>query len=318
MKNIESDTVAICMATFNGEQFINEQIKSIIDQTYKNWILFIRDDNSNDATAEMLKSWAEAVPDQIVVLTDPTLAGGSASKNFAAIVNFIKSNYEFNYFMFADQDDYWLPEKIEKTLVKMKETEEKVGGPILVHTDLKVVDSELHILGDSFFKYRALKPEIKELSTLLVQNNVTGCTMMWNKLLNEITVLTDERVIMHDWWFTLTACCFGTIVCLEEPTILYRQHGKNAVGATEVNTLSFIVRRLLGYNQVKKVLKLSVVQAQAFLATYNHLLSPTNRKTVDEYSKLYNRNKINRIKTILRNNYLKQGLVQIIGEIMFI
>lgn len=316
--NRYKNSVAICMAVYNGEKYIAEQIESILNQTFTDWMLFIRDDGSTDLTVEIVERIAAKYPDKIELIHKSILSGGSPEKNFASILKWVTEHYPFNYFMFSDQDDFWLRGKIEKTYKVMKETETVAGGPILVHTDLKVVDSELKESGSSFFAYRALNPQIKDINHLLVQNNITGCTMMWNKALNDLVELPAGKAVMHDWWFALAASCFGTIVCVEEQTILYRQHDRNAVGATRVNTPGFIIMRLRGKNHVKDTIRLSVEQAAVFYEHYTDRLDEKQRKIIKQYADLYSHRKIVRIKEALRGKYLKQGIVQIIGELMFI
>ena len=154
--NITQDTVAICMATFNGEKYIENQINSIINQSYKDWILFIRDDTSMDSTSKIIEKMETHYSDKIVLIKDNNLEGGSSKKNFATILKWVKDKYSFNYFMFSDQDDIWLEHKIKICMERMKEKEnENIMAPILVHTDLRVVNQDLEILGESFFKYRA-------------------------------------------------------------------------------------------------------------------------------------------------------------------
>lgn len=314
----DNDTVAICMAVYNGEQFLREQIDSIITQTWSNWILFIRDDGSKDKTSNLLCEYAKTYPDKIVLIDDPELKGGSAKRNFAVILDWVNQRHDFRYFMFSDQDDVWLKNKIEVCMKRMKREEAKKSGPILVHTDLKVVDQKQEILGDSFFAYRALDVKKKDLRHLLVQNNITGCTMMWNRKLNELLDLQNDAVAMHDWWMALVASAFGKIVCVNKPTILYRQHGGNVVGATRVNTLSFIIKRLTGSAHVKETLHMSVVQARSFLEVYRKSLSQEQIELLENFADIMNHNKLMRMGMILKGGYLKQGIVQIIGELLFI
>ena len=313
---IDNNTVAVCMATYNGKKYLPEQIDSILNQTYTNSILFIRDDDSTDGTVDVLREYRNKNPERIILLENYSNGIKGAKNNFALLLKYIKENYSFQYFMFSDQDDVWLPNKIEKTMLEMKKCNNSV--PVLIHTDLRVVDEDLQTLGDSFIKYRALNPEVKDLNHLLAQNNATGCTMLWNKALNDLISMEDERVVMHDWWFVLTACCFGEIVFLNESTILYRQHGGNVVGATKVNTPSFIFMRLMGNNHVRDTLQKSVLQAGVFAEYYRDKLDEKQIETLEKFADLYRHNKIVRVFTILKGKYLKQGIVQVIGELMFI
>ena len=315
---INDNTVAICMATYNGARYLKAQLDSILKQTYDNWVLFIRDDGSQDGTMDIIRQYEQQYYDRVVVVADPSLSGGSSKKNFAAILSWVKQNYDFRYFMFADQDDVWLDIKIEKSIHLLQEYEKSSELPLLVHTDLKVVNRDLDVLGESFFQYRALNPDVTDLRHLLIQNNVTGCTMLWNKALNDLLNIEDNAVAMHDWWIALAACCFGKILCLKEPTILYRQHGSNVVGATRVNTLRFILKRLCGSNHVRKTLRMAVAQAAAFQNCYSDQLSEEACAILHMFSKLYSHNKIVRIFTVCRESFLKQGLVQVIGELLYI
>ena len=315
---IDHETIAICMATYNGETFLQEQLESILKQTNQNWILFIRDDNSTDKTLQILQRYASLYQNKIVLIEDSALSGGSAKQNFASILSWVSTHYSFSYFMFSDQDDVWLDTKIEKSLQYMKANASDQSIPVLVHTDLTVVDRQLSVLDRSFFHYRNLNPHLTDLCRLLVQNNVTGCTMLWNRALNDLLDLGNRNIIMHDWWIALVACVFGKILCFEEPTILYRQHGTNVVGATRVNSFGFILKRLRSYQQVQNKLKLSVAQAGSFLDHYKANLSQEQAHILQQFASLYTHNKLGRIIQICRGSFLKQGLIQIIGELLLI
>lgn len=194
------------------------------------------------------------------------------------------------------------------------------GRPVLVHTDLEVVDQNLESLGTSFMEYRALDSTITSINRLLVQNNVTGCTMMINRVLLEKAMkLSDiDAIAMHDWWFSLVASLFGKISFVDQATIKYRQHGNNVVGATKVNTFSFILQRLRGKNHIREVFHLSSTQAQELLKIYDRKLNQKQKQCIQAMADLEKKNKITRIYTVIRYGMLKQGIVQVIGEILFI
>lgn len=314
--NAEERTVAICLATYNGARYIKEQIFSIIKQQYTNWMLFIRDDGSSDNTVEIVKAFIREYGDRIVLIED-CLDCGSSKKNFAAILAWVKKNYQFPYYMFCDQDDVWEKDKIQVSMEKMIE-EERKHEVVLVHTDLQVVDAELNNLGESFFSYQALNPKEYRLNRLMVQNNVTGCTMLWNKALNDLIDLDEETVIMHDWWIALAAAAFGKIACVEKPTMKYRQHGKNVVGASKVNSMGFIIKRLRSSAQVRESLQQTVAQAGAFLRCYDKRLTREQAEMVSTYASLYDHGKVERMLILWRGKYLKQGFGRRIGQFLYI
>lgn len=309
--------IAVLLASYNGEDYIEEQILSVLNQTDNNWHLVIRDDGSTDKTLQIEKRIAKKYPEFITVLENKTNIHGPKS-NFLELTRYaLKEKYE--YIMFCDQDDFWKKDKIKHTFELMCKNEINKQVPVLVHTDLEVVDEKLNTLGKSFFQYRALNSKVKDINHLLVQNNVTGCTMMVNRslVLKAFKNENLEKMAMHDWWFTLVASVYGKIAFLNESTIKYRQHGGNVVGATKVNTPAFIWKRLMGKAHVKDTLMMAVDQAKLFLDTYNDI--PKNKKRIiEEFSTIYNKSKINRIKVVVNNKILKQGKIQIIGELIFI
>lgn len=306
--------VAICLATYNGEKYIGKQLDSLLNQSYSKWVAYIRDDNSTDGTMQILKKYIQKYPNKFKLITN-IQGGGNSQKNFALIHKWVTLNVNPDYYMFCDQDDYWLKDKIKESVALITAYD---NIPVLGHTDLKIVDSKLHVIGESFIKYRALNPKIKDLNHLLIQNNITGCTMIWNRALNKYIDLTNNKVAMHDWWIALIASSFGKIIFSPKPTILYRQHDDNVVGATKVNTISFIVKRIIGFNHVKETLNLALEQANAFRDVFSEKLDITSKNNITCFINLRRMKKFSRIKHAIKGNYLKQGKIQVIGELIFI
>lgn len=303
--------VKILMATYNGEAFLREQIDSILHQTYPHWQLYISDDLSQDSTPEILQEYAEAYPDKIFLLHQAT-ASGSSENNFFRLLTQVSGEY----LALCDQDDVWLPQKLEKTLNRVEGLEEQYGKdtPILVHSDLKVVDRQLQVMNDSFFAFQNISPERKELRNYLVQNNVTGCTMMINRALADYLDFIPETCTMHDWWLALIACCFGQIDYLSEPTMLYRQHGANQVGAKDAKSASFLLHKFQNRDQVKENYRKMFAQAQAFLTHYGDRLSPEQRDILEGFLKIPTLSRLGKARQIVRYRFYKNSLMRTVGQ----
>ncbi len=243
--------IAILLAVYNGEKYLKQQIESLLSQTVTDAKIIIHDDGSNDSSADIINLYATQYPDRVISLQGE--ATGGAAKNFAYLLACCDDS--FDYIMFCDQDDVWLPDKCEKTLAAMNDAEANDRDtPVLVHTDLRVVDRSLGIINESFFDFQKLVQADITLPKLLVQNYVTGCTVMINRALRKKCGTVPPGCIMHDWWLALVAVIFGKLVCVNEPTMLYRQHGNNQVGAKAAYGIGFIKRKLQTLGEVKRII----------------------------------------------------------------
>lgn len=267
--------IDILVAVYNGEKYLKEQLNSLINQTYKDINIIIRDDGSTDNSLDIIKEFKFEHPEKTTLIEgNPTK---SAKNNFFELLNHAKSDY----IMFCDQDDIWLENKVKLTLAKMQETEETYGNsiPVLCHTDLKVVDKNLNELHKSFFKMQKFDITKTSLNRALVQNIVTGCTMMINKPLLDLAKNTNsENVIMHDWWLFLIASAFGRVEVVNSPTILYRQHGKNQLGAKRITNIKF--------SDMVNSINNSINQSLIFLKTYSSVLSLEQIELVSVYANI--------------------------------
>lgn len=307
--------VTILLATYNGEAFLAEQIESILSQTETDWQLLMRDDGSTDDTEAIAQKYATAYPDKIRFFRCGTPSGSSKSNFFALL-----AMAESEYCMICDQDDVWLPQKIDLTLRRIQDMEKRYGveTPLLVHTDLRVVDAYLHVLAESLFSMQDLNPRRDRLNQLLTQNIVTGCTMMVNHSLLGKLQSPPAYAIMHDWWLALVAAAFGQIGFLREPTILYRQHGANQVGAKRAKSLSYKWRRFRDKDATRKSLQDTCRQAGEFLRRYESELSEDTIAMLKAFAQLPQKGKLKRICVLFRYGFWKSGLTRRIGQILFV
>lgn len=235
--------IAILMSTYNGEKYLAEQIDSIINQSYQDWTLFIRDDGSTDNTNVIIDSYTKKVPKIKRIASEESNLG--PAKSFMKMLQLVDAEY----YMFSDQDDFWLSDKIERSLKKMMENEQNKEVPVLVHTDLLVVDQDLNLLNRSFWGKNLTSDVVNKY--MPITNFVTGCTMFFNKAARNCSInFVGDKLIMHDHWVALCAWAHqGVIFSMAEPTIKYRQHGRNVLGVFK-REASFISRlkKSIGHN----------------------------------------------------------------------
>lgn len=303
------EKIEILLATYNGEGYLREQLDSILNQDYENWIVRVSDDASTDGTYEILAEYKEKYPDKFVLEKDKK-GFGSAKLNFFHLMK----QSTCDYVMCCDQDDVWLPNKISLTFQKMKELEDD-ECPVLVHTDLKVVDATLQTLSDSFFEHSNLRKEFC-YRDVLIQNHVTGCTMMMNRAL--VDLLNQEtdygNILMHDWMAAILATGFGKVGFVDCPTILYRQHAVNSVGAKKYG-FALLVSKLKN-NSIKKSLIETTRQAGEIAKVYESLLDLEKQQLAYGYSQIFNKSKIRRILFYIKNKVWKKGLPRQIWQLI--
>lgn len=223
------EQIDVLLATYNGEKYIKEQIESILSQTYKNIKLIISDDCSSDKTVEILKEY-EKKDNRIELYIQKQNLG--VVKN----IEFLLNKVENELYMLSDQDDIWLPEKIEKSVLKLKS--EKAD---LVFGDLEVVDKELKTIYPSFGNFMLLSKKINKYIDSYrmnyLYNCVTGCTIISKKeFIKKILPLpTKSKYLLHDHWIALMVSLNGKLAYMKEKYIKYRQHGNNEVGTKKVS-----------------------------------------------------------------------------------
>ena len=304
--------LAILLATYNGEKYLRQQIDSILNQSCSDYMLYIRDDNSIDSTKKIIKEYVLKYPEKIKEIQDNKIANG-ARNNFLLLLKHVYELKKYSLFMFCDQDDVWQKNKIELTINEYNKVIDK-NIPILIHTDLYVVDKNLNMINKSFIQYSKLRKDYINFNNYLIQNNVTGCTVCINEKLVDLINFDIKYVIMHDWFFALIASAFGQVIFIDRSTIYYRQHGQNVVGAKKVS----IYNRLIKNNTIKKDINNLFIQADSFRKIYYDLLTKENKKIIDAFCEIKNSNKLMKLKIIKKYKFYKQGFMRLVGEFVFI
>jgi len=305
--------VEVLLAAYNGAEFIGEQIESILAQSYQDFTILVRDDGSTDGTVDIVKGYISKHPDKIRLVED-SRQGGSAARNFFLLMQSASADYV----MFSDQDDVWLSDKIKISIDEMEMVESQIGRdkPVLVFADYEAVDSELNSLGldESKNQIAAYKTDLRHL---LVQNYVTGCLVMANRALYEHAGEYDDRIEMHDWWLTLYAAAFGTISHIPHKVMLYRQHGNNAVGATDVKSFKYRLNKFRD-PATASAKDRYYAQAELFAGRYGDSMGTEAAKTVSDFIRTQDGNKLQRVAGLIRGRYFKGDIVRVIGQLWYI
>jgi glycosyltransferase involved in cell wall biosynthesis len=219
--------VAILLATYNGAPWLREQLDSLLRQTHDNWVLYWRDDGSGDGTLAILQAFGQrAGQGRCIQLAEPPGRIGAAGSFIALLRSVCDTLAERDMVAFADQDDIWLPQKLERGIAALRSAPR--DAPVLYCARQILVDNTLQQLGIS----RPLSRPAG-FPTALTQNVATGCTVMLNCLAAKLVAASRPSTgTLHDWWaYLLVAAAGGKLIQDDEPVVLYRQHALNLVGA---------------------------------------------------------------------------------------
>ena len=298
-----SNAIHIVCPVHNGAQFLTEFIASLQAQTVQNWLLWVRNDGSRDDSANVLRTLASG--DERIRILDIAGVQLGVVGAFGWLLQRVPE--VARYIMFADQDDVWLPFKIEYTLSAMTMTEGGYSGPVLVHTDTTVVDATLNEIDASFWHYADIHPQPAVLQRLAVHNVVTGATVMMNRAMRERVGEIPADAANYDWWIGCVASAFARVVAVSTSTMLYRQHSTNDVGARQpVSALSIqelpvrAVSAWSGRVKVRADIAKAARQAAALVREYGPELPENDRQFLNAYAQIPHRHWLQRKVDIVR------------------
>ncbi len=323
--------VNIIMATYNGARYVREQIDSIVKGSYNDFKLWIFDDGSTDDTILIVKDYENSYPDKVILRQNNRNKGVTLNfldgVQYAAKINENQKQEQADlllteeeepetirdYYMFCDQDDIWMTDKICKTMMQMKKIEKKLGQdyPVAVFTDALVVDNDMKVLNRSFHKSNRLDTNKVDLPHILMENKLIGCTIMFNEPIRQLMIGNPVCARYHDWWVALIAAAFGHISYLPSVTLFYRQHGGNVVGNQSFHT--YVRNRMIAIKEQKEVINKNALQAEEFYKIYEAALTPRQKKLVHCMAYLLKESWIKRRQLVLKFGFMKTGVVRNLG-----
>lgn len=296
MQNELNYRILILMGTFNGEKFIRQQLDSITSQTFKNWQLVISDDGSSDNTKKIILEYIKLWDDKIILRNGPQKGFQQNYLSLACDKNLIAEFYAF-----CDQDDVWLPNKLEVAIRNINNFSSN-NEPYLYCGRTIYVDEELKSLGKSILFKKPLCFE-----NALVQSIAGGNTMVFNRA-SKLIIETVGMVPTpsHDWWLYLLISGIGGKVFYDPvPLVLYRQHLSSIVGENTSILTKFLRFLKLFKGVLKKWTDLNIVclqRAESLLSpnAYESLVILINFRRMSFFKKIWN---LNSIKIYRQSNF---------------
>jgi len=215
--------VAIFLCTYNGAKFLVEQLDSFVRQTHQNWVIYASDDGSSDATLSILQRYQTMLGAERLVIFEGPSQG--FAKNFMSLVK--NPTISADYYAFSDQDDLWFVDRLERGLANLLAT--PATTPALFCSRTRLIDGSGQVIG--FSPLFARQPGFRNA---LVQSLAGANTMLLNAAARDLLAKTpgDAHIVSHDWLtYLLVSGCGGKVIYDPAPTLDYRQHGTNLIGA---------------------------------------------------------------------------------------
>ncbi|WP_410009663.1 glycosyltransferase family 2 protein [Pantoea agglomerans] len=299
MLALKDKRVAILMATYQGECFIHDQLSSIFSQSFKNWDLYISDDNSSDKTIDVIKSFSLETGVPVNICSGP--CKGFVS-NFMSLLS--KDKIESDYFAFSDQDDVWHNNKLERAINWLDKI--PTSKPALYCTRTHLVDINCKSIG-----YSPLFKKKPSFHNALIQSIGGGNTMVINKAARDLIVQAGNvDVISHDWWiYILISGAGGEVFHDIEPTMDYRQHPSNIIGSNLGIKAKFIRLTKIFEGQYKHWNELHIIALEKNI----DLLSPDNRRKLVLFKKIHSSSFFERMVAYFRLRLYRQSRIDDLG-----
>ena len=238
-------SIDVCLACYNGEKYIGEQIGSILNQISDNSRLIVSDDGSTDATLSIVRAFEDS---RIILLKGPGLG---VVKNFEYLCNFSKGDVVF----LSDQDDIWAENKV----VRM--CEELLNADLVVSNAFLLGDNQSLGVYEDLFSWRRPSPKIWRT---IYKNGYVGCTMAFRKNLLPLALPFPSGIPMHDQWIGLIGICNGRTKIIEDKLIYFRRHSSN-VTSFESRRSKFLIVRDRVFISFLIVLRISARRIAHFL-----------------------------------------------------
>jgi glycosyltransferase involved in cell wall biosynthesis len=286
--------VGVLLCTYNGDAYLREQLDSFVSQTHRKWRLFVSDDGSTDGTHALLAEYQHRLGDRMTILQGPRKG---FAQNFMSLIR--NQNIKCGAYAFSDQDDIWLPDKLARSVAAL---EQDTSRPSLYCSRTQLIDTTGQVIG--LTPLFAKRPSFKNA---LVQSLAGANTMLINEAARQLLAETDLNapIVAHDWLtYMVVSGCGGTVIYDPEPTLLYRQHAGNLIGANAGMASRFKrVSKMLGGR-----FKIWNEKNLLILSKYSSSLTPENRDLLAQFRKLRSDQLPKRLSALRNAGFYRQTL----------
>lgn len=297
--------IQILLATYNSALFLAEQLDSLMKQSCSDFEILVSDGGSTDDTLKIITGYQKIFPEKIrLIETSPAAACENFSRLLAAA--------DAEYLMFCDHDDVWKEDKIALSLQACQKIEQESGRdcPVLVFTDSEITDADLVTILPSMMRSQCLNQNCFTPGRTVIQNYASGNTMLFNRALQKIALPIGKNAIMHDHWISLAAAFFGKVVYIDQPLILYRQHGGNVIGSFRYDLRSCLETFRTKRNHLHSRVIRSIQQAEEFLSLRRDSLTPEQLLMLSGLKKFEKMGKIEKWRFMMQHDMFKKGLLR--------
>lgn len=278
------------MATYNGAEFVAEQTESILNQTYKDWRLWVHDDGSTDDTVAIVKQYA--AKDKRIQVVEDGVSGLGVARNFIHLLQYATAEYT----MFCDQDDVWLPEKTEKMVAAIEKRDNSKAQA--VYSNAYLWSGKRGIIAN---RNTLIYP--KTLKQLLFHNTgIQGAAGIFNSKTRELLTLPLRHYAMHDHALLLCAMTMGEVSYIDEPLMYYRQHEHNVTGNAPGSMHKKVAQ--LWQNRHIPVVSLDHLEGlKAFYDVWKDKLTADDRETIEVFLSLPEKNRKERMRAVRKYGF---------------
>lgn len=293
--------VAILLATYNGERFLEDQLESFVRQTITDWVLWVSDDGSSDQTLAILNNFSKKYPSGKVNIINGPKTG--FANNFLSLIR--NSAVRAKNYAYSDQDDVWFDDKLERAINYLNAQTEYL--PALYCSRTQYVDENMLHIG-----YSDINNRPPSFLNAIVQNIASGNTMVFNEVARALLMRTDKEcgIPLHDWWtYILVTASGGKVFFDQMPSVRYRQHDGNLWGMNTGWTSRAVRMQKLFEGRFQNW-NTSHIQA---LRRFSKELQPENHKALDRLNSIREQSLPNSLCTLKKSGLYRQTLFGNIG-----